>query len=243
MPLPPDALARLARAEAQAHQADIQAAFGPLRAAYAGPGLPLNSAWHGGGLSLTNDDLAAFEAFCALHDQLPLIHLLSPEVMPSLPLLRARGYQCSGLLHAYLHDLTDLPPQPTHTQETADRLGWAALSAQGFGESSATVMTVVAQNAQTRLFVATRGGQPAGSAALKVTDNVAALFGMSTRPEARGQGVQTELLSARLHAAALAGATLASVFVTPGTPSERNIGRAGFQLAGARLSFTQFREA
>ena len=88
-------------------------------------------------------------------------------------------------------------------------------------------------------LVAEVDGQPAGTAALSVTQGVAAFYGTSTLPEFRGRGVQAALLAARLHLAAEAGADLASVFVTPGSGSERNVRRAGFRVAGVRLTFTR----
>ncbi|PTA68442.1 GNAT family N-acetyltransferase [Deinococcus arcticus] len=240
MPLPPDSLLRLSRAEAQAHTRYGRAAtFGPLHAAYAGPGLPLNTAWHDGTRAPDAAELAAFEHFCAGFGVAPTLQLLSGAAAGALEGLEARGYHLSGLLHTYLHDLTGLPAPAEEVEETADPAAWAELSAQGFGEGSGPTMRVVAAAPGTRLFVARRRGQPAGSAALSLSGGVAALFGMSTRPEWRGQGVQTALLRARLHAAAQAGADFASVFVTPDAPSERNIRRAGFGLAGARLTFTR----
>ncbi|MBZ9714051.1 GNAT family N-acetyltransferase [Deinococcus multiflagellatus] len=239
MPLFPDLLPHLSRAEAQAHRRFGRAAtFGPLHAAYAGPGLPLNAAWHDGTRPPDAGALAAFEAFCAEVGTPPTVHLLSDAVPGALGVLGARGYALSTLLHVYAHDLTALPPR-AEVEETHDAEAWATLSAQGFGAGSGPTMQVVAAAPGTRLFVARRGGEAAGSAALSVTGGVAALFGMSTRPDYRGQGVQTDLLAARLHAAAQAGADFASVFVTPGSPSERNIRRAGFGLVGARLTLSK----
>lgn len=100
-------------------------------------------------------------------------------------------------------------------------------------------MRLVAHAPGTVRLVAEVQGQPAGTAALSVTGGVAALYGTSTRPEFRGRGVQTALLAARLHRAADSGAEFASVFVTPGSGSERNVRRAGFRGAGVRLTFTR----
>ena len=72
-----------------------------------------------------------------------------------------------------------------------------------------------------------------------LVDGVAMLHGTATRPEYRGRGLQTALLAARLHAAQEEGADLATVMVTPGTGSERNVVRAGYKLAGLRLTWTR----
>lgn len=100
-------------------------------------------------------------------------------------------------------------------------------------------MSVVARAPGTHLFVADVDGRPAATAALSLVEGVAAFHGTATLPEFRGRGMQTALLAHRLNTAAQAGAKLASVFVTPGTGSERNVERAGFRLAGLRLTFTQ----
>lgn len=236
-----DALRQLARAEAAAHgRGGTRATFGPLVAAHHGPGLPLNSAWHDGSAPMTAQDLLAFEAFSAAHDMPATLHLLSPAVNGALPLLTARGYTLTSVLHAYTHDLRDLPPAPSgDVRRSDDPDAWAALSAQGFGPGSEAVMRAVAHLPGTQLYQAHVGGQPAGTAALSLTGGVAALFGTSALPDRRGLGAQTALLAARLHAAHAQGADMASVFATPGSASERNIRRAGFELGALRLTFTR----
>lgn len=264
LPLPPSpsapgpsSLPRLAHAEAAAHTrygrhpGGSVELFGPLVAVHDAPESPLNSAWHDGGRPPTLPELTAFESFCAARGQRPTLHLLSHAAPSLLPLLSERGYAVSYVLHAYLHDLRDLPPTPAlPVQETTNAPAWAAVCAGGFGGGSEAIMRRVAQTPGTRLFLAgPPDGRSLGAAALSVTpfgaagpDDqagvAAALHGTSTRPEYRGQGAQTALLAARLHAAAQASADLTSVFVTPGTPSERNIVRAGFRLAGLRLTFS-----
>lgn len=231
---------RVARAEADAHAGfGTSRRFGPLVAAFVAPGLPLNSAWHDGTRSPETADLAAFEAFSAEQDMPATLHLLSPAAPGTLPLLQERGYMLDYVLHLYTHDLRTLPDVPLPVHEEPDADAWAALSARGFGPGSEDVMRVVAHAAGTRRFVATLDGTPAGAGALGVTGDVGALYGMSTVPDVRRRGVQAALLAARLRAAAQAGATLATVFTTPGTGSERNITRAGFTLATARLTFTR----
>lgn len=236
-----DFIRQLARAEAAAHgRGGTRAEFGPLVAAHHGPGLPLNSAWHDGSASLTEADLLDFEAFSAAHDMPATLHLLSPAVNEALPLLTGRGYALTYVLHAYTHDLRDLPLAPTvDVRRSDDPDGWATLSAQGFGPGSEAIMRAVAHLPGTQLYQAHVDRLPAGTAALSLTAGVAALFGTSTVPDRRGLGVQTALLAARLHAAHTQGADLASVFATPGSDSERNIRRAGFRLTTLRLTFTR----
>lgn len=240
----PDSLPRLARAEAAAHATygahSALARFGPLVAVHAGPNLPVDAAWHDGTAGLTTTDLEGFETFCAAHGQPATLHVLSHAAPALLPLLRERGYALEYVLHASTHDLSALPPFPALTvREEPDADLWADLSARGFGPGTEAIMRLVAHAAGTRRLVSEVGGQPAGTAALSVTLGFAAFYGTSTLPEFRGRGVQTALLAARLHLAAESGADLASVFVTPGSGSERNVQRMGFEVVGVRLTFTR----
>lgn len=237
-------LPRLARAEAASHAPyggrGAAARFGPLAAVHAGPDLPVNTAWHDGSPGLGEAHLREFEVFCAEHGQRPTLHVLSHAAPPLLPLLSARGYTLGHVLHVYVHDLGTLPPPPAlEVREEADAEVWADLSARGFGPGSEAIMHWVANAPGVRRLVAWVDGRPAGTAALSIREGVAALYGTSTPPEFRGRGAQTALLAARLHLAARLGADLASVFVTPGSGSERNVRRAGFAVSGARLTFVR----
>ncbi len=65
-------------------------------------------------------------------------------------------------------------------------------------------------------------------------DSVAGLFATSTMPAARERGYQTALISDRIARAREGGATIARATAKPGTPSERNFRRAGFQVLYTR---------
>lgn len=229
---------RVAQSEAAGHRRyGVCETFGPLVAVSAGAGLPLNSAWHDGSRPPTAAELAAFEAFSAGHGHTPTLHLLSPAAPGMLDLLAAHGYVLDGVVHFYTHDLHRLPAVALDVREEPDPAAWTALAAQGFGPGSENVMGLVAAAPHTRRFVAWLGGEPAGAALLSELGEVAALHGTATRPECRGQGVQQALLAARLCAALEGGGTLATVSAAPGSGSERNIVRAGFNLCAARLTF------
>ncbi|MDV6374434.1 GNAT family N-acetyltransferase [Deinococcus arenicola] len=238
-----DLLTRLAHAEAAAHRqygrTGEAAQFGPLVAVHAGPNLPLNVAWHDGTRPPTAEELEALEAFSDRHEQPATLHLLSAFAALVLPLLKERGYALEYVLHAYTHDLTHLPALSALTVREAKADAWAALAARGFGPGAEEIMSVVAHTPGARLFVADTDAAPAANAALSLTEGVAAFYGTAALPEFQGRGLQTALLAHRLNFAAQAGADLASVFVTPGSGSERNVQRAGFRLAGMRLTLTR----
>lgn len=237
-------LGRLAAAEAQAHArfSATPQQFGPLLAVWAGPESPLSTAWHAGTGLPSAADWQACEDFFAAQGHGCTVHLLSHAAPELLPSLLERGYGLSYVLHAYGHDLQVLPPlgRPQITElPDAEADAWANISARGFGPEAEAVMRQVSRAAGTRRLVAWQAGQPAASAAVSLVNGVAAFFGTSTAPQFRAQGLQAALLAYRLHLAQAAGADCASVFVTPSSGSERNVQRAGFRLAGLRLTFTK----
>jgi len=63
---------------------------------------------------------------------------------------------------------------------------------------------------------------------------VAQLCGAATLPEHRRRGVQSALLAARLEDAARRGCDLAVVTTQPGSKSQENVQRQGFELVYAR---------
>lgn len=214
--------------------------FGPIVALQpaATPG-PLDRGWLDNAPALEAQHLLMFENWCARFGLPATLQLLSHQAPNALPLLQKRGYTLEYVLHVYTHDLQNLPTlgSAVQVEQETDAEYWAALSARGFGEGSEEIMRRVASAAGTKLFVAKLEGQEVASGAVALEDGVAALHGTSTLPEERGKGAQTALLAHRLHYAKEAGADLATVFVTPGSGSERNAERAGFRLVGARLTF------
>jgi len=83
-------------------------------------------------------------------------------------------------------------------------------------------------------YLATRDGAPASAASMRLCEGVAQLCGAATLPPFRRQGLQTALLHARLHDAAAAGCDIAVVTTEPGSKSQQNAQRAGFDLIYAR---------
>jgi len=83
-------------------------------------------------------------------------------------------------------------------------------------------------------YVAYLDGEPAGEAALHVEDGLALLAGSGTVPRFRGRGVQKALVARRIDDAAAAGCDLAVVVTSPGTRSQANVMRRGFELLYTR---------
>jgi hypothetical protein len=83
-------------------------------------------------------------------------------------------------------------------------------------------------------WIATITEEPAGGASLFIHGGLALFCGDGTLPGHRHRGVQTALLEARLAHARACGCDLAVICTHPGSGSQRNAERQGFQLAYAR---------
>ncbi len=83
-------------------------------------------------------------------------------------------------------------------------------------------------------YLARREGEPAGGASLRLFEGVAQLAGAATLPAHRRRGVQSSLLATRLARAAAAGCELAVVTTEPGSKSQQNVQRQGFELLYSR---------
>jgi GNAT superfamily N-acetyltransferase len=84
------------------------------------------------------------------------------------------------------------------------------------------------------LYIARRDGVAAGGGGMSLTGAIAHMAGAATVPAHRRRGVQTALLAARLRDAAAAGCDLAVVTTQPGSASQRNVQRRGFELLYTR---------
>jgi ribosomal protein S18 acetylase RimI-like enzyme len=97
-----------------------------------------------------------------------------------------------------------------------------------------TLVNALRDMAGVRRYLAERDGEFAGGASFRVTDGIAQLTGAATVPAHRRRGVQTALLRARLAAATEAGCDVAVVTTQPGSKSQQNVQRQGFDLLYAR---------
>jgi ribosomal protein S18 acetylase RimI-like enzyme len=71
-------------------------------------------------------------------------------------------------------------------------------------------------------------------ASFRLAEGIAQFTGAATSPAHRRRGIQTALLSARLADAAAAGCDIAVVTVQPGSKSQQNVQRRGFDLLYTR---------
>ncbi|WIX91113.1 GNAT family N-acetyltransferase [Amycolatopsis sp. DG1A-15b] len=96
------------------------------------------------------------------------------------------------------------------------------------------IVNALRDMAGVRRYTAERNGEFAGGASFRVTDGIAQFAGAATVPAHRRRGVQTALLRTRLAAATAAGCDVAIVTTLPGSKSQQNAQRQGFDLLYAR---------
>ena len=128
----------------------------------------------------------------------------------------------------------------------ADLEEWSEVVARGFTGGGVDaglreLLRVFHAQDNSECFSAWRDGRMVGGGSVFFVGDIAILGGTSTVPEARGRGVQRDLLRLRLERAAARGARLAVVTTTPGSISQRNVLRAGFSILYARTRFVSDR--
>ena len=217
----------------------VRLALGSGVAVFAGTGLPVNRV---AGLGMEVGDaslLPEAEAFFAAHGAPTQVDVSSAAHPDFLHALRERGYHLTRILntHALTVDSSRATPRLPVRQASGDE--WLDIVVHGFGHDSRAMLYITAGRPGTTYWVCERDGHVIAGGALSVLGEFAQLFSTATHPSHRGHGAQASLLAARLAHASGQGARYAVVSTTPGSPSERNVSRAGFRLVSARLNYQQ----
>jgi N-acetylglutamate synthase-like GNAT family acetyltransferase len=105
---------------------------------------------------------------------------------------------------------------------------------RAFAAHGAAVQVDLAAADDVRRYIALHDGVVAGGASLRMTEGIAQLTGAATAPAHRRRGIQTALLAARLADAAAADCEIAVVTTQPGSRSQQNAQRQGFDLLYTR---------
>jgi GNAT superfamily N-acetyltransferase len=217
-------------------------------AMFDGVGSPITQTFGLGTCSdATADQLSALEAFFDERQSATAHEVATTGEMSLLPLLSARGYrpiEWSAVLCQRLPVSLGVGSSMTVRRidpHEVDR--WADTAARGWGETPELAdfvrgFGVVSANAaDTHAFLVEFRGEALAAGSLHLHEGVALMAGASTVPEHRGQGAQHLLLAARLHFAMEQGADLAMIVAAPGSASQRNAQRAGFEIAYSRVKF------
>ena len=183
----------------------------------------------------------------------PVFHEVSPLTDFSLmAMLSTRGYRPVELTSVMYREVGDViesgarsNPGITTRPITPDEVDlWAATSAAGWAtehESLADFMfgfgQVSAQCAGSFPYLAELDGKPISTGMMFVHEEVAILAGASTIPEGRNNGAQNALLFVRLKMALELGCTLAVMGALPGSQSQKNAQKNGFNIAYTRTKW------
>ncbi|MFI9387962.1 GNAT family N-acetyltransferase [Kutzneria sp. NPDC052558] len=206
-----------------------------------------------GGVPTEAELVEVEQAFRTLGSPVPveLANLADPAVGE---LLTGRGYRLTGyenVLGLSLDGLSAPEPPPgvevrlcraDETDTALDLLVEAVLNPDTEGVASAEDFPRdVLGNAirdmdstGTRRYLALIDDVPVGTGSLRIADGTAYFAGAATSVQHRRRGVQTALIATRLADAIAAGCDIATVTTAPGTKSQQNVQRRGFDLLYTR---------
>jgi GNAT superfamily N-acetyltransferase len=228
-------------------------------AIFAGPGSPMNKViGFGFDGAFDPNELTAIEERWAERGEpvrIELSILSDPSVVATLS---ARGYRLHGFENVLGCRLANAAPQAFAPGIDVDTVGadgfeqWLTIAVDSFANMDGSgsfsdpippredlerlfreVMGPESLEGTTR-YIARLDGEPAGEAQLQIDDGLALLAGSGTLPHLRGRGVQKALVARRLDDARREGCDLAVVVTAPGTRSQDNVMRRGFELLYTR---------
>jgi GNAT superfamily N-acetyltransferase len=200
------------------------------------------------------DELESVEAAFAAREaptQVELAHLADPAVGA---LLTTRGYRLESFENVLGRSL-DGSDTPLSLPDVEVRLSaddefdrWLPVVADAaanpdsegvpwheeFPRATYELAERDAAQAGVRRYAAWRAGVLAGGAGLRVVDHIAQFAGAGTAPAHRRHGIQSALLSTRLADATAEGCDLAVIVTQPGSKSQQNAQRRGFDLLYTR---------
>ncbi|CRZ17895.1 acetyltransferase, gnat family protein [Mycolicibacterium neworleansense] len=185
-----------------------------------------------------------------------LSNLADPEITA---LLSGRGYRLVEFENVLGRPVGDerTPATDVQVHRADDLTAWVNVVVEGFahpdGEGPVSHEDFPAdiieraerdmEKAGATAYIALCDGVVAGGGMMRLTDGIAQLAGAATAPAYRRRGVQAALLATRLAEAADAGSEIAVVTTAPGSKSQHNVQRRGFQLLYTRAVLVKPAEA
>jgi GNAT superfamily N-acetyltransferase len=162
-----------------------------------------------------------------------------------------RGYQISEFSNVLLRRVREDDGFEVPTindirevkEDEIDRV--AAVVTEGFLEtqdipaSFVEIFQVCFQQTNCTFFAAFNEHGSVGGGSVFLMEDVAIFGGASTLPAFRNRGIQTDLLKTRLSYAQSKGCNWAMVTTLPGSVSQKNVERQGFQVVYSRTKFTK----
>jgi GNAT superfamily N-acetyltransferase len=166
-----------------------------------------------------------------------------------LEMLHHRGYrptEFNNVLVRWLASATTPPAPRVQPAAPSQRDAWSHTVGCGFFERPALSLeemeigrAIFSMPGALCYLARTESGELAGGAALAAHGGLATLFADSVMPVYRRRGFHRELIAARLHNALAQGCDLATASTLPGSASQRNYERLGFQIAYTKVTLVR----
>jgi GNAT superfamily N-acetyltransferase len=195
---------------------------------------------------VSNAEIGAVEAFFHCRGakvRLDLCPLADPGLLRELG---ERGYRLTEFNNVLVKRLagTEIVLTPRVRRAIAGETDlWSHTVGRGFFEQpeltceEMDVGRVIFAMPEALCYLASsENGEPAGGATLAVRGGLATLFADSIVRDFRRRGLHRELISARLNEAIAQGCDLATASTLPGSASQRNYERLGFEVAYTRVT-------
>ena len=190
-------------------------------------------------------ELAGIEAFFRSRDAVVSFDLAPLASADLFQALGERGYRITEFNNVMVRRLAGfeiaLTPRVRRAQPGEDDL-WAHTLGYGFFEQpeltepEMDIGRDLLRIPAALCYFASVDGEAAAGAALTIRDGLATLCADGVVPAFRRHGLQTELIAARLNEAAAQGCDLATASTLPGSQSQRNYERMGFQVAYTKIT-------
>jgi GNAT superfamily N-acetyltransferase len=198
---------------------------------------------------LSGTTLDTIERFFRDH-RAPVFHEVSPHAgVAALNLLCERRYrpiEISNVLYRSVERPATDPAKEITVRVTGHEEAplWTDISARGWTHEHPELLDFISQigdissaRKDSVCFLAEIDGKPGAAGVLCLHEGVALFGGAATVPELRRKGLQTALLHERMRYAAGQGCDLAMMVTLPGSESQRNAERRGFQIAYTRTKW------
>lgn len=219
-------------------------------ARFMGSESPMSRVFGAGALApLTPDDVATITAFFESRGGTPRVFVW-PLAHPTLPLeLAAAGYAPVNYDNVLVSDDFEThAARDERIRVASDIAAWARASAAAFADRVGMplddfVGTVWAHTDGVCALEAIDDGEIVATAAMSVHDGSAAFFAASTLPARRGRGWHTALIADRIARARNTGALFMRAAAEPGSTSEHNFKRCGFETLFTRSLWQRTRLA
>lgn len=215
-------------------------------AVFTSPDSPLT---HAVGIGLDGPVSAAeldrLEHFFRSRGARPSIDLCPLADQGLLPQLAERGYRLTEFNNVLARRVSgvEMALTPRVRRTCPDEVDlWSHTVGCGFFEvanlttEEMDVGRAICAMAGAQTYLASTEAGAAGGAALAIHGGLATLFADSTLPGFRRLGIQRELIAARLNEALVESCDLAMASTLPGSISQRNYERAGFQVVYTKVT-------